>query len=201
MHSTGFITWFEPERVHSGTYIATTFPEYLLQCNASSEYCKALPPDQKSFCLNCIGGGGQYGGSGSPLDGGGDGDGLDGGGSQSNPQNGMGSQSSHQNGNSNSNANSNGNGNGGGSQSSSNNHGNDGGVSNSGYGGSDALLDLGNQDANDYIFSYLSSAVTQYSLDVLRIDYNIFPGPAAFWGENDEIDRIGMREVKYIRGE
>ena len=72
----GFITWFEPERVAAGTYIARTFPEYVLKT--------------------------------------GDGGGGDGG-----------------------------------------------------------LLNLGDPDANGYIHGYLDAVVTEYGLDVLRIDYNI----------------------------
>ena len=45
---------------------------------------------------------------------------------------------------------------------------------------------------------YLSAAVDEYGLDVLRMDYNINPGP--IWHANDEDGRSGMVEVAYIEG-
>jgi hypothetical protein len=60
------------------------------------------------------------------------------------------------------------------------------------------LLNLGDPEARSYIQQYLSSAVEQYGLDVLRMDYNLEPGP--IWAASDEAGRSGMREAKYING-
>ena len=81
------------------------------------------------------------------------------------------------------------------------------------------LLDLGNADARRYIFEYLSQAVGEYALDVLRIDFNIAPAP--FWrahdvhadtaadgsssssssgGSGSGGNRTGITEARYIEG-
>lgn len=99
----GFVVWFEPERVAPGTYIANTFPQYVLHT-----------------------------------------------GNQHGPQTGQG------------------------------------------------LINLGNEQARQYIKQYLSYAVAEYGLDVLRMDFNVDPAP--IWASSDEQNRSGMREVKYING-
>lgn len=43
---------------------------------------------------------------------------------------------------------------------------------------------------------YLSAAVEEYGLDVLRMDYNLDPGP--IWQANDKDGRSGMVEVAYM---
>ena len=48
------------------------------------------------------------------------------------------------------------------------------------------------------IARYLSAAVEEYGLDVLRMDYNLDPGP--IWQTNDKEGRSGMVEVAYIEG-
>ena len=60
------------------------------------------------------------------------------------------------------------------------------------------LLNLGDPQARSYIQQYLSIAVEEYGLDVLRMDYNLDPGP--IWATSDEAGRSGMREAKYING-
>lgn len=45
------------------------------------------------------------------------------------------------------------------------------------------LFDYGNADAWQYMFEYLSAAVQEYHLDVLRIDFNIDPGQ--IWAASD----------------
>ena len=102
---TGFIVWFEPERVAAGTYIDRTFPEYVLK-------------DKKPSQLGMQGG----------------------------------------------------------------------------------LLNLGKPDAREYIREYLASAVDQYGLDVLRIDFNT--NPKQYWdvGDAGNRSRTGITELKYIEG-
>eukprot|EP00039_Didymoeca_costata_P008952 m.118940 g.118940 ORF g.118940 m.118940 type:complete len:363 (+) comp14297_c0_seq3:988-2076(+) len=97
--SVGFIVWFEPERVAPHTYIASTFPEYVL--------------------------------------------------GQSNPS-------------------------------------------------AEGLLNLGDDEARTYMHDYLSAAVEAYSLDVLRLDFNIAPGP--IWSAADEVNRSGIVEARYVDG-
>lgn len=93
----GFITWFEPERAHEGSYLATKYPEY------------------------CLGPGPDY------------------------------------------------------------------------------LVNLGDPDAKAFLYDYLSDAVTQYGLDVLRIDYNLDPGP--HWEDADaKTNSTGLTEHRYVSG-
>jgi len=60
------------------------------------------------------------------------------------------------------------------------------------------LLDLGNDDAREYVTEYLKAAVTEYGLEWLRFDYNIDPGP--YWRQADELGRDGIHENRYIVG-
>ena len=61
-----------------------------------------------------------------------------------------------------------------------------------------ALLNLGNPDARRYITEFLSTAVEQYRLDVLRFDFNV--EPAQYWIANDEPNRSGVTERLYLQG-
>jgi alpha-galactosidase len=47
---------------------------------------------------------------------------------------------------------------------------------------------------------YLTAAIKEYGIDVLRIDYNI--SPAAYWKQLDDKDpdRAGLAEIRYIEG-
>lgn len=65
----------------------------------------------------------------------------------------------------------------------------------------DRLLNLGNTDARGFITTYLSSAVGNYSLDVLRVDFNFDPAP--HWVSGDAAlgsNRSGITEMRYIAG-
>ena len=66
---------------------------------------------------------------------------------------------------------------------------------------SDRLLNLGDPDARGFITNYLSFAVGNYSLDVLRVDFNFDPAP--HWLAGDAIlgsNRSGITELRYIAG-
>jgi alpha-galactosidase len=67
-------------------------------------------------------------------------------------------------------------------------------------GSSSKLLNLGNAVARDFITTYLSSAVGNYSLDVLRLDFNFDPAP--FWAAGDVMqgNRSGITELAYVEG-
>jgi alpha-galactosidase len=60
------------------------------------------------------------------------------------------------------------------------------------------LLDLGNPDAWTYIVEAVSEQIRAAGVDIYRQDFNMPPGP--FWKENDEPDRIGMKEIRHIEG-
>ncbi|MEE1047744.1 MAG: alpha-galactosidase [Clostridia bacterium] len=60
------------------------------------------------------------------------------------------------------------------------------------------LLNLGNQDAWNYCFNMLSEYISNLKIDCLRIDFNI--NPLGYWWQNDDSDRSGITEIKYING-
>ncbi len=62
----------------------------------------------------------------------------------------------------------------------------------------DKLFNLGNPEARSYLTELLSEKIKAFSLDVLRIDFNI--GPLEFWLGNDSPDRLGMTEIRYVEG-
>ncbi len=62
------------------------------------------------------------------------------------------------------------------------------------------LLDLGRPEAREYIFRVLDTAIKEWRMDCLRIDYNLDPLP--FWKVQDakNPDRAGMAEIRYTEG-
>ncbi len=62
------------------------------------------------------------------------------------------------------------------------------------------LLNLGIPAARQYMTDYLNTAIQEYQLTGLRIDYNI--DPLGAWQAMDAADpnRIGMTEIRYVEG-
>ncbi len=62
------------------------------------------------------------------------------------------------------------------------------------------LFNLGITEACEYMTKYLITAIKEYGIDWLRIDFNINPLP--FWEFLNERDksRIGMAEIRYVEG-
>ncbi|MCX5759001.1 MAG: alpha-galactosidase, partial [Candidatus Hydrogenedentes bacterium] len=66
-------------------------------------------------------------------------------------------------------------------------------------GGKDGgLFDLGNPDARRWLTELLSKRIEEYGLDVYRNDFNM--DPLSFWRKNDEPERQGISEIRYIKG-
>lgn len=66
-------------------------------------------------------------------------------------------------------------------------------------GGSEGgLFKLHDPTARRYMTDLLSDRIQRYGVDILRIDFNI--SPLRFWVKEDQNDRIGMTEVRYIEG-
>jgi alpha-galactosidase len=61
-----------------------------------------------------------------------------------------------------------------------------------------ALLDLGNPEALQWLTDYISGMITENNIAVYRQDFNI--RPLGFWQAADCPDRVGMTEIKYIEG-
>ena len=63
----------------------------------------------------------------------------------------------------------------------------------------DRLLNLGNPDARRFLTDFLSDAIDRFGLDCLRQDSNI--AQLEYWRHNDEPDRQGMTEIRYVEGQ
>ncbi len=64
--------------------------------------------------------------------------------------------------------------------------------------GHDALLDLGNPEARDWVVEHVSRLIAQWGIDIYRQDLNTDPLP--YWTAHDTPDRQGMTENRYVTG-
>lgn len=60
------------------------------------------------------------------------------------------------------------------------------------------LLNLGNEEAWNYIYNMLSGLIEDIGVDCYRQDFNF--APLAYWRKNDTQDRLGITEIKHING-
>lgn len=60
------------------------------------------------------------------------------------------------------------------------------------------LMDIGREAPRAYLASFLAAAVSTFSLDVLRLDFNT--EPAKSWVSGDAPGREGLTELRYIAG-
>ena len=65
-------------------------------------------------------------------------------------------------------------------------------------GNSNALFDLGNDQARTWLTDYMSNFLKKEGIDYYRQDFNFDPMP--YWEANDKPDRIGISEIKHIEG-
>ncbi len=63
---------------------------------------------------------------------------------------------------------------------------------------SNALFNLGNEDACDWLIEYISGLIEEYGVDIYRQDFNM--EPLSYWQAADEENRKGITEMKYIEG-
>ncbi len=61
-----------------------------------------------------------------------------------------------------------------------------------------ALLDLGNPSACDWLISHVNEKIKEYHIHIYRQDFNFNPEP--FWTEAETWDRQGARENLHIQG-
>ncbi|MFZ2654573.1 MAG: alpha-galactosidase [Victivallales bacterium] len=61
-----------------------------------------------------------------------------------------------------------------------------------------SLLDLGNPQARRWITDRISQIIDQEGIDLYRQDFNI--DPLKYWRNNDEPDREGITEIRYVEG-
>ncbi len=62
----------------------------------------------------------------------------------------------------------------------------------------EALLDLGNREAWQWLVDHVSSMISQYGITVYRHDVNI--NPLEYWRAADAPDRQGISEIRHIEG-
>ena len=62
------------------------------------------------------------------------------------------------------------------------------------------LFNLGLPEAREYMTKFLSTAIDEWQMECLRIDYNI--DPLGFWQflDKQDADRVGMGEIRYMEG-
>jgi alpha-galactosidase len=60
------------------------------------------------------------------------------------------------------------------------------------------VLNLGNEDAWQWLFDTCASLIEEIGIDCFREDYNFSPLP--FWRKNDTEGRRGMTEILYVNG-
>ena len=60
------------------------------------------------------------------------------------------------------------------------------------------LLNLGNPDARHWLTEHIDDLITREGIDLYRQDFNI--DPLAFWHADDEPDRQGITENRYVCG-
>ena len=61
-----------------------------------------------------------------------------------------------------------------------------------------ALLDLGNPEALDWLQHHIGDLLEENGIDYYRQDFNMAPSP--YWESHEEQGRIGMREIRHIEG-
>ena len=62
----------------------------------------------------------------------------------------------------------------------------------------DALFNLGDSKARQFLTDFISSKITEYGVDCYRQDFNF--APLDFWRKADAPDRQGITEIRYIEG-
>jgi alpha-galactosidase len=60
------------------------------------------------------------------------------------------------------------------------------------------LFNFGNDQAREWLTNKISALIRVSGIDIYRNDFNINPHP--FWTENENRDRQGINEIKYIEG-
>jgi alpha-galactosidase len=67
-------------------------------------------------------------------------------------------------------------------------------------GDNSGLYNLGIPEAREYMTKFLSTAIDEWRMECLRIDFNIDPLP--FWQQVDkqDPDRVGLCEIRYVEG-
>ena len=60
------------------------------------------------------------------------------------------------------------------------------------------MLNLGNQDARNWLTDHVDQLITDKGIDLYRQDFNI--DPLGYWRANDAPDRQGITEIRHVEG-
>jgi alpha-galactosidase len=60
------------------------------------------------------------------------------------------------------------------------------------------LLNLGNPEARTWVTDHVDKLIIEQGIDLYRSDFNI--DPLGFWRNNDDEDRQGITEIRYVEG-
>lgn len=66
------------------------------------------------------------------------------------------------------------------------------------YQGEWRLLDLGNDEARNWLVNHVDGMIKKEGIDLYRQDFNM--DPVFFWRANDAPDRQGIREIRHVTG-
>ena len=67
-----------------------------------------------------------------------------------------------------------------------------------GHDGQQKLLNLGNDEARQWLADHVNKTLTEQGIDLYRQDFNMDPLP--YWRQNDTPDRQGITEIRHITG-
>jgi alpha-galactosidase len=63
---------------------------------------------------------------------------------------------------------------------------------------SNRLLDLGNEEARQWLTEHVTRLIREQGIDLYRQDFNMEPLP--YWRAKDTPDRQGITEIKHVTG-
>ncbi len=66
------------------------------------------------------------------------------------------------------------------------------------HGPTNYLFDMGNSEARKWLTDHIAALIEENGIDIYRHDANI--DPMNFWPTNEDPQRVGIREIRYIEG-
>jgi alpha-galactosidase len=66
------------------------------------------------------------------------------------------------------------------------------------HGPTNYLFDMGNPEARKWLTDHIAKMIEEKNIDIYRHDANI--DPMNFWPTNEDPERVGIREIRYIEG-
>lgn len=60
------------------------------------------------------------------------------------------------------------------------------------------LLDMGKVEARNWAMDTVSRSIREAQIAIYRQDFNLYP--AFFWHTQEQVDDVGLREIRYVSG-